>query len=65
MISLLISLLIFLLIASVIWWIIGMLPLPPVVRQIALVVFALIFLLWLLENLGVMGGTCCALGRPL
>lgn len=49
--SLLVSLLIFCLIAGLIYWVIGLLPLPPVVRQIALVVFALFALIWLLESL--------------
>lgn len=51
MVSLLISLLIFCLIAGLVYWVIGLLPLPPVIRQIALVVFAIVALIWLLESL--------------
>lgn len=49
MISLLITLLIYCVVAAVIWWIIGILPLPPIARTIALVIMALIFLVWLLQ----------------
>ncbi len=55
MISLLISLLVFCLIAAVVWYIIGMLPLPPIAKQIAMVIIALIFLIWLLNALGALG----------
>ena len=51
MISLLLTLLIFCLVAAVVWWIIGLLPLPPVARQIALVIFAILVLIWLLQAL--------------
>ena len=46
--QLLISLLIFLVIASVVWWADGMLPLPTPVRPIILVVLVIIFLVFLL-----------------
>jgi len=51
MVSLLVTLLILCLVASLIWWILGMLPLPPPVRNIVLVVFAVVVLIWLLEAL--------------
>ena len=46
--QLLISLLVFLIIASVVWWAVGVLPLPSPVRPIVLVVLVLIFLVFLL-----------------
>jgi len=51
MLQLLISLLVFLVIASVVWWAVGMLPLPSPVRPIVLVVLVLIFLVYLLGML--------------
>ena len=51
MISLLITLLIVLLIASVVWWIISQLPLPAPFAMIVRVVFALILLIWLISML--------------
>ena len=51
MLQLLVSLLIFLVIASVVWWAVGMLPLPAPVRPIVLVVLVLIFLVYLLGML--------------
>ena len=51
MLELLISLLVFLVIASVVWWAVGMLPLPSPVRPIVLVVLVLIFLVYLLGML--------------
>ena len=46
--ELLISLLIFLVIASVVWWAVGMLPLPAPIRPIILVVLVIIFLVYML-----------------
>lgn len=51
MVSLLISLLIFCLIASVVWWILGLLPLPPMARNIVVAIFAILVLIWLLTSL--------------
>ena len=48
MLQLLISLLVFLVIASVVWWAVGMLPLPSPVRPIVLVVLVVIFLIMML-----------------
>ena len=48
MLQLLVSLLIFLVIASVIWWAVGMLPLPAPVRPIVLVILVVIFLIMML-----------------
>ena len=46
--ELLISLLIFLVIASVVWWAVGMLPLPAPIRPIILVVLVIFFLIYIL-----------------
>ena len=46
--ELLISLLIFLVIASVVWWAVGMLPLPTPIRPIVLVILVIIFLVYML-----------------
>ena len=46
--ELLISLLIFLVIASVVWWAVGMLPLPSPIRPIVLVILVIIFLVYML-----------------
>jgi len=54
MLQLLISLLIFLVIASVVWWAVGMLPLPAPVRPIVLVILVIIFLIMML---GMLPGT--------
>ena len=51
MLQLLVGLLIFLVIASVVWWAVGMLPLPTPVRPIVLVVLVLLFLVFLLGML--------------
>ena len=59
MISSLITLLVFLLIALVIWWVIRLVAvhmgLPAVVVQVAGAILALIFLLYALQTLGVVG----------
>ena len=49
--EILISLLVFLVIASVVWWAVGMLPLPGSIRPIILVVLVIIFLVYLLGML--------------
>jgi hypothetical protein len=49
MLSLLVSLLIFCVVAYLIWWLIGMVPLPPPVRVAVLVVFVLICIVALLN----------------
>ena len=49
--GLLISLLVFLVIASVVWWAVGMLPLPGPIRPIVLVIMVIIFLIMLLGML--------------
>ena len=51
MLQLLISLLVFLVIASVVWWAVGMLPLPAPIRPIILVVLVIIFLVMMLGML--------------
>ena len=54
--SLLISLLVMLLIFGVVYYIIGMIPLPAPFGRIAYIVLAVIFLIVLLQMLGVVGG---------
>ena len=49
--EILISLLVFLVIASVVWWAVGMLPLPGPIRPIILVVLVIIFLIAMLNYL--------------
>ena len=49
--GLLLSLLVFLIIASVVWWAVGMLPLPGPIRPIVLVIMVIIFLVMLLGML--------------
>ena len=56
MISLLITLLIFALIAGLIWWALQQIPLPPPVRMVIVVVFVIILVLVLLEALPGIGG---------
>jgi carbon starvation protein CstA len=52
LISLLISLLILCIVCAVIWWIIGLLPLPSPWKQIIMAIFALIVLLVILQRVG-------------
>ncbi len=51
MISILITLLVFLIIASLIWWVLGQLPLPPIVRTVAIVIMVVFAVIWLLQFL--------------
>ena len=51
MLSLLISLLILLVIFAVVWWILSMIPVPPPFVWIVRVIFAIIFLICLVELL--------------
>ncbi len=53
MISLLIGLLILALVVYVAFLIVGMLPLPGPVKQIVVIILALVFLLMLLQRLGI------------
>jgi hypothetical protein len=46
MTSLLISLLVFCLIAGLIWWVITLIPLPAPFAQVARIVFAVICVIW-------------------
>ena len=48
MLSLLITILIVAIVISLAWWILGMLPLPPQVKQVITVVMVVICVLWLL-----------------
>lgn len=49
--SLLISLLVAVLVFGLIYWVISIIPLPPPFRTVALVIMAVIALVWLLEFL--------------
>lgn len=51
MLSLLISLLILVLIFAVFWWILGMIPVPAEFAWIVRVIFAIVFLIALIELL--------------
>ncbi len=51
MLNLLVTLLIFLVILSLCYWIIGLLPLPDPVRQIAIVILAIVAVLYLIGAL--------------
>jgi hypothetical protein len=55
MISLLISLLVFVLVVYIAFYLIGMMGLPDPMQKIVVVIFALIFLLYLLQRFGGMG----------
>ena len=50
--ALLIPLLVFCLIAAIVWWVIGQLSLPPPIRMVVIVVFALIAIAILLQFVG-------------
>lgn len=56
MLSLLVTLLIGLIIVGLCYWVITQLPLPPVVRQIAVVVVVVCAALWLISVLAGVGG---------
>ena len=56
MISILVTLLIILLIFSVAWWVIGMIPVPQPFANVIKVVLALILLIWLISVLLPLGG---------
>jgi len=51
----LIGLLIFVIILGLIFWVIGMIPIPAPFKTIAYVVLAVIILIYLLEMLGALG----------
>ena len=65
MIGLLISLLVFCLIAAIIWWVLQQLPLPQPIRMVVIVVFALIAILWLAGCYGFVWlyARVCGVGR--
>lgn len=50
--DLIIYLLIALVIFAIVWWVIGQLSLPPPVRMVAIVVMALVAILFLLQLVG-------------
>ena len=56
MLSLLVTLLMVCLFASVVYWLITFLPLPQPLKQIAIVVLVLIVLVVMLQSLGLGGG---------
>ena len=51
MIGMLISLLVLALIAGLIWWIIGMLPIPQPFKNVVMVIFLVICLIYLVSML--------------
>jgi hypothetical protein len=51
MIGMLISLLVLAIIAGLCWWILGMLPLPPPFKNVVMVIFLLICLVYLVSML--------------
>lgn len=55
MLSLLVTLLVVLCVGGVMYWIVQMLPLPAPIKQVALVVVAIILLVWLLQVVGLFG----------
>lgn len=63
MLSLLLSLLILCLIFGVIWWVLSMIPIPPQFAWIVRVIFAVIFLIVLIEFL--MGNFVFPFGHAL
>jgi hypothetical protein len=60
----LITLLVYLCILAIVWWVINMLPLPPPFKLVASVIFAIIAILMLL-NLVDGGGFGLGYHRPL
>ncbi len=63
MVSLLITLLVLCLIGYIVYYIIGLLPLPQPIKNVVLIIFGVIVILYLLQFLGV--GTGMSLSRPL
>lgn len=57
MVSILVTLLIILIVGSVLYWVVSMIPLPQPFKNIAMVIVALILLVWMLNALGVVGAT--------
>jgi membrane protein YdbS with pleckstrin-like domain len=48
MLNLLVTLLIILIVIGVLWYIMGLLPIPQPIKNIALAIIGLIFVIWLL-----------------
>jgi hypothetical protein len=61
MLSILITILVACIIFGLIWWILSIIPLPPPFGQVARVVLAVIFCIWLIYLLLPMAG---GLGHP-
>lgn len=57
MIGILFTILIAVIVVGLVYWIVSMLPLPAVPKQIAMVVCALILLIWILNIIGFVGPT--------
>jgi hypothetical protein len=55
MISILLTLLVAVLVIGIAYWVITLVPLPPPFKQVALVICALILLIWVLNIVGVVG----------
>lgn len=62
MLSLLVTILIMCLVFGLIWWIITLIPLPAPFAQVARVVIAVIFLIWVIYLLLPMAG---GFGHPI
>jgi uncharacterized membrane protein (DUF373 family) len=56
LVSLLVWLLVFALIIWLVYYVLGMLPLPPQVKNVVCVILAVLFLIILLERLGLLSG---------
>lgn len=66
MIPFLIQFLIALIIFGLIYWIVGMIPLPDPFKKIAMVVLVVVFCIWLIYVLlGFLGGTGFAFPTPV
>ena len=63
MLSLLVTVLVMCIIFGLIWWILSLIPLPAPFGQVARVVVACIFAIWLIYLL--LGMTGVGLGHPL
>lgn len=50
--ALLVYLLVFLLICAIVWYVIGQLSLPPPVRMVAIVIMAIVAIVFLLQFVG-------------
>jgi hypothetical protein len=47
-----VGVLIFVLVVALVWWIIGLIPLPPMGRRVVLIIFGIVLILFLLQFAG-------------